>query len=1098
MNIFEIILSPFIFIIKQLFLFGYQLTENYGWAIILLSFAISALLLPIFIIIEKAKKRDDAVKRKMKPLLNEIKRCYKGQERYYYLKTLNRQHNYSPLRALIPILSLLLQIPFFIAAYQFLEHFEPLQGVQFWFIKNLAAPDALFGAINILPIAMTLINLLTAYFYTRNGDTSERKQMLIVAGIFLILLFKLPAGLVLYWTMNNVFSFFRLFITNPEVFRKSEKKKSRNTLTLKEIKLRFITILPKLKVTFYVLSVLGILSQLNWIFNNSFNGLALRLLFIVAVCAGVVLLIGLFTVVHKLKEPINVKSVKKLFTQLWSVFNTTFFIILTFAVLSQINWALKFSFNGFILRLLLSVVLSVVITLLLATVSSLYYGLISITAKELYYKIIKIGVNQKGVFTVRPSLFFSLIFAIIYFYLASLFYYSGFNIRLSVVSLIVLLPLQFIGFIYFKRAKNTTSKPLFILTFFLLITLFLLQLINIYILLSGVTIDKTLGLMSLLGSFGNLSDVVLPGIFFILIALPFYIKKTNINIPKTDSNWVIYLLSVLYICGFMFLWNPLVVFSSFPEIFKFQGIEILTNNLIFFIISTVGLMAAYYLIPPKNKFIGLWIMLGITVVSFLNSTIFPLDVGVLLVNKYGEQDNIAKPLYYFLTESGFIIFIFFTVKWLITQKKHLKKIILGLLLINVTLVAHSILIALNSGSFFKSKGELHINNSTIDFSSTKKNVVIVIADMFQGWTMNKLLNENSNLKNELAGFVWYPNTLSVSKITTTSIAPIIGGHNYLPKKLDLDKNHTITEKITGAMQSLSNKAHSKGFNFIANKLSYVNINKVNFDAFIPEWNSKWSIYNEKLNISEVHDKDYYILINNALFFSAPLFLKPKLYNKGNWFKKPDKNANNLITKKYNFLRLLPFISTSVNSKPAFVVLHSLVPHFPWNIIDSTGSIIYDVPSHKTAEWTLETLAKWFNWMKKKGIYDNTKIIIVSDHGINTRKLSLDIDMPFKNNTPEKVPMNDVISLNALLLVKDFNCNDTLKTDWRFMSNADVNSIAFNEKNNPANDTLQTSRVLKGSISSWSKNLTSMNKFSISYTYSVKDNIFDANNWKRIE
>src|SRR3989339_1092505 len=129
MNFFEYIIAPFIFIIKQIFLFSYDITGNYGISVILLSFAISVLLLPVFFLIEKTKKRNDTVKQKMKPLLDEIKRCYKGQERYYYIKTLNRQHNYSNSKALIPILSLLLQIPFFIAAYQFLDNYEPLSGI---------------------------------------------------------------------------------------------------------------------------------------------------------------------------------------------------------------------------------------------------------------------------------------------------------------------------------------------------------------------------------------------------------------------------------------------------------------------------------------------------------------------------------------------------------------------------------------------------------------------------------------------------------------------------------------------------------------------------------------------------------------------------------------------------------------------------------------------------------------------------------------------------------------------------------------------------------------------------------------------------------
>jgi YidC/Oxa1 family membrane protein insertase len=278
MNFFQLIIAPFIFVIKQVFLFCYELTGNYGISIILLSLAISLLLLPVFILIEKAKKRDDAVKRKMKPLLDEIKRCYKGQERYYYIKTLYRQHNFSQIRALIPILSLLLQIPFFIAAYQFLENYGPLKGVGFLFINDLNAPDALFGAVNILPIAMTLVNLLTAYYYTRNGNTSERKQMAAIAGLFLLLLFRLPSGLVLYWTMNNVFSFFRLFITNPEVFRKTEVHEMDNSSVFTNMRFRFKVLFPKLQVAFIVITIVLLLGQLNWAFQHSFDYIFLRII----------------------------------------------------------------------------------------------------------------------------------------------------------------------------------------------------------------------------------------------------------------------------------------------------------------------------------------------------------------------------------------------------------------------------------------------------------------------------------------------------------------------------------------------------------------------------------------------------------------------------------------------------------------------------------------------------------------------------------------------------------------------------------------------------------------------------------------------------
>ena len=63
MNFFESLISPFIYLIESTLNIAYGITENYGVSIILLSFIISLLLLPIFIYIEKSKKKDDVIKK---------------------------------------------------------------------------------------------------------------------------------------------------------------------------------------------------------------------------------------------------------------------------------------------------------------------------------------------------------------------------------------------------------------------------------------------------------------------------------------------------------------------------------------------------------------------------------------------------------------------------------------------------------------------------------------------------------------------------------------------------------------------------------------------------------------------------------------------------------------------------------------------------------------------------------------------------------------------------------------------------------------------------------------------------------------------------
>ena len=102
---------------------------------------------------------------------------YNGAEKYYYIREIYRRHGYHPLKSLRVALGFLIQVPFFIAVYHFLGHYENFSGVGFLFIKDLSRPDALFKGINILPFVMTGINLISAFVFTRGIDKSEKLQL---------------------------------------------------------------------------------------------------------------------------------------------------------------------------------------------------------------------------------------------------------------------------------------------------------------------------------------------------------------------------------------------------------------------------------------------------------------------------------------------------------------------------------------------------------------------------------------------------------------------------------------------------------------------------------------------------------------------------------------------------------------------------------------------------------------------------------------------------------------------------------------------------------------------------------------------------------
>lgn len=213
--LYTVIILPLVQFMEASYQFIYKVTDNMdipsvGFSVIGLSVVVTLCTLPLYIIAEKWQRQQRAVQESLASGVTRIKQTFKGDEQYMMLSAFYRENHYHPLMALRSSLSLLIQIPFFIAAYQFLSHLEPLNGASFLFIKDFGAPDGSFRigsfAVNVLPIAMTLINCISGAVYSRGHDWREKLQIYISALVFLVLLYNSPAGLVVYWTMNNVFS----------------------------------------------------------------------------------------------------------------------------------------------------------------------------------------------------------------------------------------------------------------------------------------------------------------------------------------------------------------------------------------------------------------------------------------------------------------------------------------------------------------------------------------------------------------------------------------------------------------------------------------------------------------------------------------------------------------------------------------------------------------------------------------------------------------------------------------------------------------------------------------------------------------------------
>jgi YidC/Oxa1 family membrane protein insertase len=260
---YTVLIYPIVFVIEFVFYVSQKLFNEAGVSIIAVSAAISVLCLPLYNVAEKWQEIERTAQNRLKPKVDKIKAVFSGDERYMILSAYYRQNDYHPVFALRGAFGLLIQIPFFIAAYSYLSHLKALDGVSFLFIKNLNAPDALIpvgGGINILPIIMTVINCAAGAIYTKGFSTGERARVLITAAIFLALLYNSPAGLVLYWTMNNAFSLV---------------KHCNNKITFKH---------KRIVLSALVSAVLAVL--VYFMFSRRISGVFVRFVFAAVVCTA--------------------------------------------------------------------------------------------------------------------------------------------------------------------------------------------------------------------------------------------------------------------------------------------------------------------------------------------------------------------------------------------------------------------------------------------------------------------------------------------------------------------------------------------------------------------------------------------------------------------------------------------------------------------------------------------------------------------------------------------------------------------------------------------------------------------------------------------
>ncbi|MBQ9708197.1 MAG: YidC/Oxa1 family membrane protein insertase, partial [Firmicutes bacterium] len=141
--LYTLIIYPIELLFEIVFSIIFKSSGNAVISIIILSLAFNLVVLPLYRRADSIQEEAREKEIKLAPVIKHIRESFKGDERFMILQTYYRQNDYSPMNVLKSSVSLLLQIPFFIAAYRMLSGCSILSGAAAGPVKDLSAPDGL-------------------------------------------------------------------------------------------------------------------------------------------------------------------------------------------------------------------------------------------------------------------------------------------------------------------------------------------------------------------------------------------------------------------------------------------------------------------------------------------------------------------------------------------------------------------------------------------------------------------------------------------------------------------------------------------------------------------------------------------------------------------------------------------------------------------------------------------------------------------------------------------------------------------------------------------------------------------------------------------
>jgi YidC/Oxa1 family membrane protein insertase len=484
-------------------------------------------------------------------------------------------------------------------------------------------------------------------------------------------------------------------------------------------------------------------------------------------------------------------------------------------------------------------------------------------------------------------------------------------------------------------------------------------------------------------------------------------------------------------------------------------------------------LCIYFLLRKNIKYFLTAFITIISIFALINTFVFIGNYGILTIEmKFASRGLLVPSIISFFTNT-FVLLIFCGLTLFLLFYKKKQIIQFCQIIILFALFAAGIYRTADIYSQFNSidkqrKIELDsftllsnsntkntdIYASVYEFSRTGKNILVIMLDRGIPGFVPYILDEKPELAGQFSGFTFFPNTISFGSHTLYGAPALFGGYEYAPAEINARPNGTLTEKYNESFLVLPKIFLENNYKVTITDPPLYQENIQDIFASFPDtkaanimnkYTEDWLNRHPDVQLFSVSN----LLNNRLIYFSflkcAPLIFRHYIYDDGHWLSAENGNTPYNTIESYSMLDILPEITSfsdkedntltlmvnNLTHEPAFLQ----VPDYTIPPVSSTnkgnGQFALDYYYHINMA-SLLLLGKWFTFLKENGVYDNTRIIVVSDHGINAFS-------GFDGNII--LPTSECLQFyTALLLFKDFNAKE-FTVDNQFMVNADVPILA---------------------------------------------------------